>query len=534
MRILGVSGKYRNAAAALAVDGRVVAAVVEDSFARVPGIGYALTGGFPSGAAEACLSAAGIGASDLDEVAIVHDGDGLGDGIDAVACRTPAGVPVRVVEAVEADAVQAAASSGGRGPVLVWSADPPQMAAFVRDADGGVRVERIEDGRPLFSSAQSVARLLGLPASDPFGALDRLSVGGEPEYEQELAQAIGWGNESGVVVDEPKLASVVASIGAGHESALAVAPSWNEPVQRTRRALAASFTCHLAGLIRNAADRARERLGAEPVTFGGSLFANSRLNTELRRLMGAPIALAAVPEASGRALGAALVTAAGARAPFSGLALGPVFSDADIKRTLDNCRLDYVYEPDRPRIYARVSKLLAQGKIVAWFQGPMAFGPRSHGTRSILCDPSVRYARQNMNEYLRQVALDEPLPVVFAPSAARDCLDALTAESGAGVFDAPIAPAWREKLASALDWRHSVRVHASSAAQPDLAALVDEHYRRTGVPGLIETNLSGPGEPVACTPRDAVRTVYSSAIDALVISGFILMKDYWLLRAEHA
>jgi carbamoyltransferase len=534
MKILGVSGKYRNAAAALAIDGRVVAAAVEDSFARVPGIGYALTGGFPSGAVDACLSAAGIGASDLDEVAVVHDGNENGHGTDAMTCRTPSGVPMRVIEAVQADAVQAAVSSSGAGPVIVWSADPPQMAVFVRDPEDGVRAERIEDGGPLFSSARSMARVLGFATGDPFGALDRLSVGGEPEYEQEIAQAIGWGHESGVVVDERKLASFVSSIAARHEGPLADAPPWNEPAQRTRRALAASFTCRVAGLVHDAADRVREHAGVDAITFGGSMFANSRLNTELRLRMGAPIALAAVPESSGRAIGAALVTAGPARAELSGLALGPAFSDVDIKRTLDNCRLDYVYEPDRPRLHTRVSKLLAQGKMVAWFQGPMAFGPRSLGTRSILCDPSGRYARQNVNEYLRQAALDEPLPIVLAPSAARDCLDVPTAVSGAGVFDAPVALAWRDKLASALDWRHAVRVHASSAPQSDLAALVEEHYRRTGVPGLIETNLSGPGEPVACTPRDAVRTVYASAIDALVIGGFVLMKDYWLLRAEDA
>ena len=66
--------------------------------------------------------------------------------------------------------------------------------------------------------------------------------------------------------------------------------------------------------------------------------------------------------------------------------------------------------------------MLSQGKVVAWFQGAMGFGPRAMGTRSILCDPSSRYARHNINEYLRQVPLDEPLPVVFAPSIAAECL----------------------------------------------------------------------------------------------------------------
>ncbi len=258
------------------------------------------------------------------------------------------------------------------------------------------------------------------------------------------------------------------------------------------------------------------------------MFANLRLNTELRRLAGDELALAAVPELPGRALGAALAaSSSGDRLP--GLALGPSFSDNDIKRTLDNCRLDYVYEPDWSRLFLRVSKMLAQGKVVGWFQGAMGFGPRAMGTRSILCDPSSRYARQNMNEYLRQVPLDEPLPVIFAPSSVEACLG--RAVSSPLVIDAPVGESWRERLVSALDWRHNVRVHAVSPAQAkELCDLLECHLARTGVPALIETNLSGPGEPVACTPRDAVRTVYSSAIDALILGRFVLMKDYWLLR----
>ena len=66
---------------------------------------------------------------------------------------------------------------------------------------------------------------------------------------------------------------------------------------------------------------------------------------------------------------------------------------------------------------------------------------------------------------------------------------------------------------------------------PALFRLLEMHRERSGVPGLINTTLCGTNEPAACTPRDAVRTVFSSAIDALVIGRFLLMKDYWLLRS---
>src|SRR6476660_4376501 len=103
MKVLGITGRTHDAAAALAVDGRIVSAVTEDSFARMPGIGYAQTGGFPHAAVNACLAAAGIGLDDLTEVVAVDDGAAVLAGPAA-----PAGLAVRSIDAVQADAIQAA------------------------------------------------------------------------------------------------------------------------------------------------------------------------------------------------------------------------------------------------------------------------------------------------------------------------------------------------------------------------------------------------------------------------------------------
>ena len=74
MKILGVSGRDREAAAAVSVDGRLVSAVAEESFARVQGIGYARTGGFPYAAADAALKTAGLEPEDIQQIVIVDDG----------------------------------------------------------------------------------------------------------------------------------------------------------------------------------------------------------------------------------------------------------------------------------------------------------------------------------------------------------------------------------------------------------------------------------------------------------------------------
>jgi carbamoyltransferase len=241
--------------------------------------------------------------------------------------------------------------------------------------------------------------------------------------------------------------------------------------------------------------------------------------------------VAPVPGAFGLALGAAIVGSKGTVASLPrGLAIGPAFSEPDVKEVLDGCRLDYVYEPDFERIDARVSRMLSRGKLVAWFQGPMDFGTRSLGGRSILLDPSSRYARENTNRYLRHRPDDQPPPLVMLSSRTATCL--------VDRVSSPLAPVrvrvkedWRLKLQAGLDASGYGRIHTIEPGSNRLAELLAAHEAETGVPALVHVDLRGVDEPTACSPRDAIRTTFSSPVDALVIERFLLMKDYWLLRS---
>jgi carbamoyltransferase len=537
VKILGVSGRHREAAAALAVDGRVVAAAPEDCFAKVLGVGYGQTGGFPTHAVEACLAGAGIDFADVDQLNVVSDDgearpENIGRFFRPSAKLIPkAFAPFEVsVAPLLADAVLAAAR--GACAVLVCGAHPAAMAWFVRDGETLTTQGPIEGSDGLVAAARALAASLGVPDDDPFQTLDRLSLGSQPEFAADLAEVMRWRSGS-LDADLDRQAAFIATVAGRHEGMLADAESLNVHLNAARSALAASFLCRLAQVVLDAATSLRSKASLDSVAFGGALFRNPRFVAELRRLAGEDIALSTVPALAGRALGAALAfeVAPPQQVSVSGLAIGPVFTDTDIKRTLDNCRLDYVYEPDWQRVHRRTSRMLAQGKVVAWFQGAMAFGPLAMGTRSILCDPSARYARHNMNEYLRQAPMDEPLPVVFAPSAAAASLAQPVPVSA--VASAAVREEWRDRLTSALDSQQCVRVNrVTTDDAPELCDLLEWHYKSTRVPALIETNLCEPGQPMACTPRDAVRILYSSAIDALIIGRFILMKDYWLLRTD--
>src|SRR5688572_25629991 len=101
-----------------------MSAASEESFARVPGIGYAQTGGFPADAVEACLTAAGVEAGSIDEIVVVGD-----SGTTAAAFD----VPLRVIDAAEADARHAAMTDPAAHAIVVCGANPPVLAIFPRD-----------------------------------------------------------------------------------------------------------------------------------------------------------------------------------------------------------------------------------------------------------------------------------------------------------------------------------------------------------------------------------------------------------------
>jgi predicted NodU family carbamoyl transferase len=541
--VLGIAGSRRDATVALCVDGRLAAAAREDSFVRVAGIGY-VHSGFPARAAEACLVRAGLGADDVSGLAIVDDHNPHGGRIDVRpafsdgACAGAPwvaellGRPMVTIDPVYADAVQAAVSESAADVVFVAGTLPPVMAVFTRE-DARLRPNGLAaDCAEMTSLARFLSQSLGCGGGDPYRSLERLGRGGEPEFLESCGEAIRWRAPMDLTVDQGRLAALVDRLALDLPGRLADSGTLNVRIEKCRRALAASFMASVANLLAEAVELVCAATESTAVVLGGSLFDNPRLNTLIRERLGEAIAVAAIPGPAGRAIGASMSEARIQSACLGGLALGPSFSENDIKTTLENCRLDYVYEPDWGRLLLRVSKMLSRGMMVGWFQGPAGFGPRSLGTRSLLCDPSTVYARENVNVFLKQLPIAEPLPVSMTQTAADASLRGWV-RSPFMLFDAPVQEWARPRLRSALDDRNHVQIHTVTPDQaPELCQLLEVHNDRTRVPGLININLSGPGEPTACTPRDAVRTVFSSATDALVIGRFLVMKDYWLLRSN--
>lgn len=231
---------------------------------------------------------------------------------------------------------------------------------------------------------------------------------------------------------------------------------------------------------------------------------------------------------SGTALGAALQMwhqkQPGKRtAPFS-LMLGPSFSQDEIKMVLENCKLGFSYLRSQEELLAKAVAKLGERKIIAWMQGRMEFGPRALGNRSILASPLDPYSTENLNIFIKHRESFRK----FAASVPAELAGEYFETGSNARYLATVGrvkPEHRKTFASAILGEDVVRVHTVVAADnPLYHRLLLEAGKATGLPVLYNTSFNLFGDPLVSTPRDAVRSFYSSGIDALFCGTFLLEK----------
>ena len=232
---------------------------------------------------------------------------------------------------------------------------------------------------------------------------------------------------------------------------------------------------------------------------------------------------------SGTAIGAAYyawhtVHGRDERHPMETVALGPEFTPEEIKRVLENCKLGFRYMLTTDELLTAAVDQLASDKIVAWMQGRMEFGSRALGNRSILASPLNSYSTENLNVYIKH---REPFRK-FAASVPAELAAEYFEVGGNARFLSTVGrvrDAHRKTFESAVLGDGLVRVHTVDAAEnPMFHKLLMAWGKKTGLPVLYNTSFNLFGAPLVCTPRDAVRSFYSSGIDAMIAGHFLLEK----------
>ncbi len=543
MRILGINALFHDPAAALVVDGQVVAAIEEERLSRrkhgkrpVPFSAWEL----PELAAAACLQRAGLEPGQLDRVAYSYDPRlaepaetlGLQDPWDPLRqrfARTAPGFLATALPGLDpADVdfvphhVAHAASAGLAGPgarqrcsVLVLDGRGEATSHLAgRYRRGELEVmARQRLPHSLGLAYESLTEHLGfLRSSDEYKVMALASYG-EPRFLPEVRAAIRSTGDGGFRTDPIDWNRFAKRVHAGDELAQShadLAASVQRAVEDTVLSLARWVHAHT-----------KDRL---LVLAGGvalNCVANTRIHDE------SPFDEVWVQPAAGdagTALGAALhvATVGGDEcAPMPDAALGRDWTDAELEAELVRTRTAY----ERPDDLAEtVAAALSANQIIAWFQGRSEYGPRALGQRSLLAHPGYAQNLERLNEIKGREQFRPVAPMVLAERAG-DIFGRGPLPSPYMLFVHDVEPAWRDRIPAVVHVDGTARVQTvERSRQPLLAATLGAFERRTGLPVLVNTSLNTAGRPMVDSPRDALECFGSAPVDVLVLGPFVVRR----------
>jgi carbamoyltransferase len=272
---------------------------------------------------------------------------------------------------------------------------------------------------------------------------------------------------------------------------------------------------------------ALEKTGRKNLCLAGGVALNSKANGKIAA-SGAVENLFVQPAASddGVALGAALAPCldGNGRLPSKPMRhgyWGPAFDDDAIERSLLTYKIRHTRLSDPARAAAQ---FLSEGKILGWFQGRMEFGPRALGSRSIIADPRDPEMNAKVNNAVKFREWWRPFAPSFKKEAAPEYLESAY-DSPFMILTAQVRPEKRSVIPSVTHVDGSARPQTvEHEINPLYYKLIHSFGEITGVPVIMNTSFNLRGEAIVHTPTDALRTFFSSGMDALVIGSFLVEK----------
>lgn len=578
MVILGLSFDFHDAAAALIVDGAIVFAAEEERYSRVKHDRR-----LPRLAVQAALRHARIGIDAIDAVVFyeqpmvkfgrIHaaclnapDGEGLlrenlaywfRHGKFQVAERIAEvlGVPLKKVHFAAHHNSHAASAyfASGFDPACVVTLDGIGEYETASISVGrGTTLRRIDELRypnslGLFYSAMTA--FLGFEVNEGEYKVMGMAGFGTPNWQDSLRPLL-FAPDGGIRVDlnffdfgmavkRPYRQALLDLLGPAREPESDFDPMASGDLGATSRHyadVAASVQRVAEDAVLHFLREAVRRTGIRQVAYAGGVALNSLANGRAQRELGIDLYVHPSPGDAGGALGAALYhhcvdLELPRPSPVSDPLLGSAYDQQEVAAALSQAAIRKSETfPDQQSMLDRAAQLLAEGKVLGWFQGRFEWGPRALGARSILADPSFPDMKRIINEKIKFRELFRP----FAP--------AVLAEHAQRYFDVPadlgtLAPERfmlsvcrvRADQADAIpavthvDGTARVQIVGPETGSP-FRRLLERFHALKGLPVLLNTSFNRRGEPMVAAPRDALQTFFYSGLDALVMENTIVWK----------
>ena len=542
MRVLGINSVFHDPAAALVIDGQVVAAAEEERFSRrkhgkrpVPFSAWEQ----PDAAARWCLRYAGIKPADVDLVGFSYDPAlarpasemDLDDPWDHLRTTYAAQAPRFLAESLPgldpsrarfvphhvAHAASAGLAIGAARCSVLVSDGRGERDSFLAGSYAGRRLD-VLGRQPLPHSLgllyESLTAHLGfLRSSDEYKVMALASYG-KPRFLDQIREKTPLG-ELGF--------QTMAVDWAG----LAPARQPGGDVADTHADLAASVQRRLEELLLGLSRQIHDRTGDQILVMAGGTALNCVANTVIAR--DGPFATVWVQPAAGdagTALGAALHLAAEGGEPawsMTSADLGRGFTDDEIAAALATARVPFGRPAD---IAEAAAEVLAADGIVAWFQGRSEYGPRALGQRSLLAHPGRRANLARLNDVKGREQFRPVAPMVLADRAA-GIFRRGPLPSPYMLFVHDVAAVWQDRIPAVVHVDGTARVQTvDPGAQPLLARLLTAFERHTGLPVLVNTSLNTAGRPMVDDVRDALECFGSTPVDLLAIGPFAVRRSW--------
>jgi len=199
---------------------------------------------------------------------------------------------------------------------------------------------------------------------------------------------------------------------------------------------------------------------------------------------------------------------------------GPEYSDEEVEKFLKWTKVPY---RKLENVAKETAAILAEDKIIGWFQGRMEFGPRALGARSILASPIHAEMQAKLNDIKDREDFRPVAPVVLE-NEANEWFEGAE-QSPYMLFVYCVRSDKADKIPAVRHVDGTARIQTVNEEQhPRYYELLKEFKKLTGVPVLVNTSFNTRGEPIVCTPRDAIECFWTSPFDALVINSFLLEK----------
>ena len=201
--------------------------------------------------------------------------------------------------------------------------------------------------------------------------------------------------------------------------------------------------------------------------------------------------------------------------------LGPEFRNEEIERELKKFNFSYKYEDDISQV---VADLLDKGVVVGWFQGRMEWGPRALGNRSILGNPAIPGTADKINALIKFREKWRP----FCPSILKEFANEILQSDHPAPFMTiafKVNPKWRNIIPEVVHVDGTCRPQVvEKEINPKFYRVIENFYRKSGIPVVINTSLNRRGEPIVCTPYDALKMFEGSGLKYLALGDFLVTK----------